>query len=180
MRIALLIGAVMMAAATAAAAGSGSGVRVAKNGVGAYIGNHYGGMPPYVVTVQAKTRGLLEISMHPFTTCYPTYELLNGKKVKLTPAQQKSFAEDHAWDIGIPDVALSGSGSFHKSETVPGPDGSHPSITGQVSGTRVSGTFSATGIVNNGSNQCDSVHFAWTATYNATATPNPGLFQVHP
>ena len=45
----------------AAAAVTGSGVRVAKGGEGAYIGPHMG---KYIAAVLAKSPTLLEISMH--------------------------------------------------------------------------------------------------------------------
>jgi len=180
-RLALLVGAVaLIATAAAAAAGSGSGVRVARHGTGAYIGNNFNVMPRYVVAAEALSSSLIEIDMHPWTTCYPTYELLNGAKVKLTPEQAKKFAADHGWSIGIPKIALSSSGSFHKSETVPGSDGSHPTISGKVSGARITGTFTATGIISSGSYVCDNVSFSWSATFNPRAHPDPTIFRIHP
>lgn len=176
-KVVLLFGSLALLIATAAAAaGTGSGVRVAKHGVGAYIGPHMG---KYIAVVLAKSPTLLEISMHPWTTCYPTYESVNGQRVKLSPSQQKQFAESSGWNVAFPNVQLSASGSFQKRETVRGPNGSHPTISGQVNGNKISGSFSATGIINGGPGgyHCDNVSFAWTATFDRTAQPDPTLFR---
>lgn len=174
----LLVGFVALLVATAAAdAGNGSGVRVARDGVGAYIGPHMG---KYIAVVLAKSPTRLEISMHPWTTCYPTYESVNGQRVKLSPAQQKQFALSSGWSVPFPNVQLEPSGSFQKSETVRGPNGSHSTISGRVVGNKVSGSFSATGIINGGpgGDHCDNVSFAWTATFDPTAQPDPTLFRL--
>jgi hypothetical protein len=168
----------LVVAMGAAAAVRGSGVRVAKAGVGAYIGPHMG---KYIVAVLAKSPTELEISMHAWTTCYPTHERLNGHTVTLSPSQAKSFAESYGWSMPFPNVPLSASGSFQKSETVPGPNGSHPTISGRVNGNTMSGTFSATGIFNAGPGGylCDNVSFSWTASFDPTAQPDPLLFGPH-
>lgn len=163
----------LLVSTAAAGAVAGSGVRIAKHGEGAYIG---GSMGDYLAAVLAKSTTRLEISMHAWTTCYPTYETLNGKAVKLTPAQQQSFSYGYGWNIPIPNVVLSPSGSFHKTETLPGSSGSHPTITGRISGRHASGTFSATGIRSSG-NRCDDVSLRWKATFDASASPDPTLFQ---
>ena len=171
----LVSGLGLLFATGATAAVTGSGVRVAKNGEGAYIGPHMG---KYIAAVLARSPTQLEISLHAWTTCYPQYERVNGHLVKLSPAQAKTFAEGYGWNVGFPNVALGPSGSFQKSETVPGPNGSHPAISGRVNGNQVSGTFSATGIFNSGPSgyRCDNVSLSWTATFNPTAQPDPTIF----
>ena len=149
------------------------GIRVAHNGQGAYIGNHFG---TYIVTLFAERPSLVQINIHPWTSCYPSYETVNGQRVALTPAQQKSFVSASGLNIPIPNVHVSPNGSFHATETLPGPNGSSPSISGQISGNRASGTFSAKGI-RSGGNRCDDVSLTWTATFNPTAEPDPALFR---
>ncbi len=158
--------------APAGAAHTG-GIRVARNGQGAYIGNHFG---TYVVALLAESPSLLQINVHPWTSCYPSYETVNGHRVALSPAQQKSFASASGLNIPIPNVHLSPNGSFHAKETLPGPNGSSPTISGQISGNRASGTFSAKGI-RNGGNRCDDVSLTWTATFDSTAEPDPSIFR---
>lgn len=179
-RISMLIAAgavALLVSMAAAAAVTGSGVRVARDGEGAYIGPHMG---KYIAVVVAKSPTLLEISMHAWTTCYPTYERVNGQKVKLSPSQAKTFASSMGWNVPFPRVELGPSGSFRKSETVPGPNGSHPTVSGRVSGNKVSGTFSATGVINGGPGgyHCDNVSLGWTATFDPTAQPDPTLFEA--
>ena len=148
------------------------GIRVAHNGQGAYIGNHFG---TYVVTLLAESPSLLQINIHPWTSCYPSYETVNGHRVALTPAQQKSFSSASGLNIPLPNVHVTTNGLFHATETLPGPNGSSPTVSGQISGNRASGTFSATGI-RNGGNRCDGVSLSWTATFNSTAQPDPAIF----
>lgn len=175
--IATLVAAAGLCAATASAAATdGSGVRVAKDGVGTYIGNHFNSSPAYVVDVLAASPSLLEISMHAWTTCYPWYEMLNGHPVKLSPAQQKSFAASHGWGVPIPNVQLNPTGTFHKREVIRGSYGSSPTISGQVDGGTVSGTFSATDVDGGGSYHCNDVSFSWSATFDPTSQPDPSIF----
>ena len=128
--VGLAAGAAVALATLVAPAGAThtGGIRVAQNGQGAYIGNHFG---TYVVALLAESPGLLQINVHPWTTCYPSYETVNGHRVALSPAQQKSFASASGLDIPIPNVHVSPNGSFHATETLPGPNGSSPMISGR-------------------------------------------------
>jgi hypothetical protein len=164
-----------LAALLAAPAGAtrSGGVRVAHHGQGAYIG---GPMGTYVIALLVSSPSLAQIRFDMWTTCYPSYETVNGKAVKLTPAQQKSMSSASGLPVPIPKVHLSPNGTFHGSETLPGPNGASATISGQINGTHASGTFSATGIRNSG-NRCDDVHQAWNATYDSGAAPDPTLFR---
>jgi hypothetical protein len=173
----LAVAAGLTVAMVAAAAQSGSGVRLAKNGKGAYIGDNYNATPKYIAAVLGKSSSVLEIAMHTWTTCYPSYETVNGVPQKLTPAQQKNFASNSGMNIPIPNVPLSPGGAFQKSETIPGKNGSHPTISGQVHGNKISGTFTATGIENAG-NRCDNVSYKWTANFDSSAEPDPTSFEL--
>jgi hypothetical protein len=168
-------GAALLVTGLAAPAGAteAGGVRVAHNGQGGYIG---GPMGTYIIALQAPSPSRLQVSFHLWTTCYPSYETVNGKRVALTPVQQKSFSSSSGLPVPIPNVHLSPNGSFHASETLPGPNGSTSTISGQISGNRASGTFSAKGI-RSGGNRCDDVTQAWRASYDSTAEPDPTIFQ---
>jgi hypothetical protein len=156
-------------AAPAGAAPYG-GVRVAKDGQGAYEGtgylpNEFGGMPAYVVTILAESRTKLQIYVHPRTTCYPPHKRL----------KQDAFGS--GLPVPIPNVPLSSTGSFHKSEMTKGDFPSSSIISGQIAGNKASGTFSATGITADGG-ICDNVSFAWTAIFEPNAQPDPTIFRA--
>ena len=103
-------------------------------------------------------------------------------KSKAFAVTNKRPSPSSGWNVPFPNVQLSPVVPSEKSETVPGPNGSHPTISGRVNGNQVAGTFAATGIINGGPGgyHCDNVSFSWTASFDPTAQPDPLLFGLHP
>ncbi|HTV10980.1 MAG TPA: hypothetical protein VME20_03890 [Acidimicrobiales bacterium] len=132
-------------------------------------------MGSYIVLIMAVSKTMVDVNVHAWTSCYYGYEMVNGKKVKIPPSQREEFSFTHGWGISMSHVQLGASGAFHKSEIVPGQDGSSPTISGKIDGSQASGTFSAAG-VHVGPNQCDSVNLTWKATFDPSAEPNPSEF----